>query len=156
MKQSKSALRFIVLLVLLAGLQSAWGDRLERLFRMPFSPQNIQRLWYYSRPTLIMAAVLLVLAFLTLVAFFRMIRDLSQTAPRTRKSGIKAPEVQPRAAVRRREAEAEEAIHCDHLTGRQKYLEQIDGYLRTGLIDRAEYRVLKERYNSLDIPDDYH
>ena len=52
--------------------------------------------------------------------------------------------------------EAEEAIHCAHLTGRAKYLEQLDSFLKTGLIDREEYRVLKERYMRLDIPDDYH
>ena len=61
-----------------------------------------------------------------------------------------------RASVFAHPGEQEEAIHCAHLTGRQKYLEQIDGYLRTGLIDRSEYRVLKERYMKIDIPDDYH
>ena len=35
-------------------------------------------------------------------------------------------------------------------------MEQLDSFLKTGLIDREEYRVLKERYMSLDIPDDYH
>jgi hypothetical protein len=52
--------------------------------------------------------------------------------------------------------EAEEAIHCAHLTGRAKYMEQLESFLRTGLIDRNEYRILKERYMNLDIPDDYH
>ena len=50
----------------------------------------------------------------------------------------------------------EEAINCAHSTGREKYLEQIDGYLKTGLIDRAEYNALKARYERLNIPDDYH
>ena len=55
-----------------------------------------------------------------------------------------------------RDTEAEEAIHCAHLTGRAKYLEQIDNYLKTGLIDKDEYRVLKNRYMNLDIPEEYH
>ncbi len=50
----------------------------------------------------------------------------------------------------------EEAINCSHSTGKAKYLEQIDGYLKTGLIDRAEYNALKTRYERLNIPDDYH
>ena len=50
----------------------------------------------------------------------------------------------------------EEAINCSHSTGRTKYLEQIDGYLKNGLIDRSEYNSLKARYEKLDIPDDYH
>ena len=50
----------------------------------------------------------------------------------------------------------EEAIDCSHSTGRAKYLEQIDGYLKNGLIDKAEYNSLKARYERLDIPDDYH
>lgn len=155
MKKATSTLRFCVLLVLLGALEGAWEDRLERLFRMPLTPQTVQRLWDYNRPTLIMAAVLVILTVLTVIAFFRMIRDLSKPVPRTRAS-IKPPEVKTRAAALKHPDEAEEAIHCEHRSGKQKYLEQIDGYLRTGLIDRNEYRVLKERYSRLDIPDDYH
>ena len=55
-----------------------------------------------------------------------------------------------------RAAEAEEAIHCSHLSGKQKYIQQLDSYLKNGIIDRAEYKVLRERYEKLDIPDDYH
>ena len=65
------------------------------------------------------------------------------------------PQVRAKARAHR-DTEAEEAIHCAHLTGRAKYLEQIDNYLKTGLIDKDEYRVLKNRYMNLDIPDEYH
>lgn len=51
---------------------------------------------------------------------------------------------------------AEEAVHCHHSTGKQKYLEQLDTFLANGIIDKAEYRLLKERYSKLDIEDDYH
>ncbi len=54
------------------------------------------------------------------------------------------------------EIEAEEAIHCAHVRGKEKYIQQLDSYLKAGLIDRAEYKVMKERYEKLDIPDDYH
>ena len=52
--------------------------------------------------------------------------------------------------------EAEEAITCAHHTGKEKYLEQVEGFYRNGLIDRAEYRVLREKYEKLDLPEDYH
>lgn len=53
-------------------------------------------------------------------------------------------------------AAGDEAIHCAHLTGREKYMEQIDSFLRNGLIDRAEYHTLRDRYSRLNIPEDYH
>jgi hypothetical protein len=54
------------------------------------------------------------------------------------------------------EHEAEEAVGCHHSTGKEKYIEQLDSYLKAGLIDKAEYKVMKERYSKLEIPDDYH
>ena len=50
----------------------------------------------------------------------------------------------------------EEAIHCQHKTGREKYLDQLDSFLANGIIDRAEYRILRERYSKLEIDEDYH
>ena len=65
-----------------------------------------------------------------------------------------------RSAPARRSAlgseHAEQAVHCHHSTGKQKYLEQLDSFLANGIIDRAEYRLLKERYSKLNIEDDYH
>lgn len=52
--------------------------------------------------------------------------------------------------------EAEEAISCAHHTGKEKYLEQVEGFYRNGLIDRAEYKTLREKYEKMDIPEDYH
>ena len=64
---------------------------------------------------------------------------------------------QPAALFRHSdEAAAEEAISCQHLTGKEKYIQQLDSYLKAGLIDRAEYRLMKERYQKLEIPEDYH
>ena len=52
--------------------------------------------------------------------------------------------------------DAEEAVRCQHAGGREKYLEQLDSYLESGLIDKAEYRQMRERYERVNIPDDYH
>jgi hypothetical protein len=35
------------------------------------------------------------------------------------------------------DAEAEEAVTCAHRTGKEKYLEQVEGFYRNGLIDRV-------------------
>ena len=61
-----------------------------------------------------------------------------------------------RASVFAHPGEQEEAIRCAHVRGKQKYIEQLDSYLKNGIIDKAEYRVLRERYEQLDLPDDYH
>ena len=47
-------------------------------------------------------------------------------------------------------------MHCRHGTGKQKYLEQLDGFLANGIIDGEEYRRMCERYGRLDIEDSYH
>lgn len=51
---------------------------------------------------------------------------------------------------------AEQAVHCAHSTGKQKYLDQLDSFLASGIIDKAEYKLMKERYSKLEIEDDYH
>ena len=60
------------------------------------------------------------------------------------------------AAILRHSDEAEEAITCQHLTGKEKYIQQLDSYLKAGLIDKDEYKIMKERYSRLEIPEDYH
>ena len=79
------------------------------------------------------------------------------------RAGTQERSVRPAAAPAARRAsvfahpgEQEEAIHCAHVRGKQKYIEQLDSYLKNGIIDKAEYRVLRERYEKLDLPDDYH
>ena len=138
MKKNRSGTVFVLSLVLLSALWNAWGDRLEYLFRMPISPRRLEMLWKFSRPTVLTALAFLAVAVIAFVSFFRMFGGKGKTR------------------VAARESKTEEALHCEHLNGKDKYLEQIDGYLRTGLIDRNEYRVLKERYARIDIPDDYH
>lgn len=49
-----------------------------------------------------------------------------------------------------------QAVKCTHPRGREKYVHQLDNFLATGLIDKNEYRVLKERYDKLNIPDNLH
>lgn len=55
-----------------------------------------------------------------------------------------------------REEFDEEAIKCTHPRGRDKYIHQLDNFLANGIIDKSEYRILKERYDKLNIPDNMH
>lgn len=40
------------------------------------------------------------------------------------------------------------------LHGREKYYAQLDSFLKNGIIDRNEYKFMRERYARMDIPDD--
>ncbi len=40
------------------------------------------------------------------------------------------------------------------LRGREKYYAQLDSFLKNGIIDRDEYKFMRERYARMDIPDD--
>ncbi len=41
------------------------------------------------------------------------------------------------------------------LSGKNKYIEQINGYLKNGLIEKEEYKILREKYENLNLPEDY-
>ena len=94
--------------------------------------------------------------------------DRAKTARRTKKTAnasrptveLHRPYPQPKekqtTAIFRHRDEAEEAVTCAHATGKEKYIQQLDSYLKAGLIDKNEYKIMKERYEELDLPDDYH
>ena len=60
------------------------------------------------------------------------------------------------ARVLRHADEAEEVVTCAHHSGKEKYLEQVEGFYKNGLIDREEYKILRAKYEKLEIPEDYH
>ena len=55
-----------------------------------------------------------------------------------------------------REEFNEETVKCSHPRGKEKYLRQLDNFLASGLIDKNEYRILKARYEKLNIPENMH
>ena len=157
MKKQKSPgfARLLVYVVLIGGMAESCNDMLREIFFRGIP--TISRLEYYwrTRPEqFVLCAVYLLLILMALRTFLKMIFGGGKAASPAPKRAV--PVQKKTAAPSHRDAEAEEAIHCAHLTGRAKYLEQIENYLRTGLIDREEYKVLKARYMSIDIPDDYH
>ena len=169
MKKQPGVVPFLISLFLIGGLYEPALRFLRYLSRRPFMGlDTFQRL---PMDQLLTLAVFLLGCVLFVVSIVRMIR--SAPAAKAASGGAARPAASARPAANRKspsgvkphpsirlhapdQPEAEEAIHCAHLTGRAKYLEQLDSFLSTGLIDREEYRVLKERYMRLDIPDDYH
>lgn len=173
MKKQPGVLPFLISLFIIGGLYEPVLRFLRYLVHRPF--MGLETFTRLPKDQLLMLAVFLFGCILFVGSIVKMIRSApagkaaskgtarTQQAVRTRETA--RPVSSRPAAVKHHptirlhapdQPEAEEAIHCAHLTGRAKYLEQLDSFLSTGLIDREEYRVLKNRYMSLDIPDDYH
>lgn len=51
--------------------------------------------------------------------------------------------------------ESRQPLHCTCSRGKQRYLDQAAMFYKNGLIDRSEYNVMCEKYNKLDIPDNF-
>ena len=168
-KKQPGVVPFLISLFLIGGLYEPALRFLRYLSRRPFMGLDTFR--RLPMDQLLTLAVFLLGCVLFVVSIVRMIR--SAPAAKAASGGAARPAASARPAANRKspagvkphpsirlhapdQPEAEEASHCAHLTGRAKYMEQLDSFLRTGLIDREEYRVLKERYMRLDIPDDYH
>ena len=167
MKKQPGVLPFLISLFIIGGLYEPVLRFLRYLVHRPF--MGLETFTRLPKDQLLMLAVFLFGCILFVSSIVKMIRSApagkaaSKGTARTR--GTARPVSSRPAAVKHHptirlhapdQPEAEEAIHCAHLTGRAKYMEQLDSFLSTGLIDREEYRVLKNRYMSLDIPDDYH
>ena len=54
-----------------------------------------------------------------------------------------------------REAAEGAPIRCTCSRGKQRYLDQAAMFYKNGFIDKAEYKYMCERYNKLDIPEDF-
>ena len=110
----------------------------------------------------VIASVLIVAFTMVIVTFISKIKgnkggDKKQTAvplnrPFPQPTAVKTHH----ASVLRHRDEEEEVISCGHKSGKEKYLEQVEGFYRNGLIDREEYKILRAKYEKLEIPDDYH
>ena len=167
MKKQQGVVPFLISLFIIGGLYEPVLRFLRYLMHRPF--MGLESFTRLPKDQLLMLAVFLFGCILFVSSIVKMIRSApagkaaSKGTARTRETA--RPVSSRPAAVKHHpsirlhapdQPEAEEAIHCAHLTGRAKYMEQLESFLRTGLIDRNEYRILKERYMNLDIPDDYH
>ena len=134
---------FILSLFLLSYAYEPGTRQLRMLFFYPpFSLQKLQVYWH-MRPTVVLIGFgYLLLILIMIVSLVRWISPRRKTVRTVRT-------VKPAA-------ESEAALHCDHRRGKEKYLQQLDNYLASGLIEREEYRVLRARDEKLEIDDDYH
>lgn len=106
-------------------------------------PRLLPYLWR-AEPTRLLAvgifAVLLLIFLISVLVFISSVR-------RAVREGLSRPEVMARS---------EQAVGCQHPAGREKYLRQLDEHLKSGLIDKAEYKLLRERYLRMDIDESLH
>ena len=106
-------------------------------------PRALRFLWR-AEPTRLLAvgifAVLLLIFLISVLVFISSVR-------RAVREGLSRPEVMARS---------EQAVGCQHPAGREKYLRQLDEHLKSGLIDKAEYKLLRERYLRMDIDERVH
>ena len=51
------------------------------------------------------------------------------------------------------QSDTAEALRCTCAHGKQRYLDQAAMFYKNGLIDRAEYNAMCERYNKLELPE---
>ena len=110
----------------------------------------------------VIASVLIVAFTMVIVTFISKIKgnkggDKKQTAvPHNRPFPQPTAGKMQHASVLKHRDEAEEVITCGHKSGKEKYLEQVEGFYKNGLIDRDEYKILRAKYEKLEIPEDYH
>ena len=103
---------------------------------------------------LIFAAVLLVVAFVGFAVAYALAKKKRGGNTGSIYSKERAKEKAKQIFMR--EEFEEQAVKCTHPRGKEKYIAQLDNFLANGLIDKAEYRVLKERYEKTQVPDNMH
>ena len=123
------------------------------LFSSDLNPENLP---------VVIASVLIVAFIAVIVTFISWIKENKGGKKKHAAVPLNRPFPQPtavktpHASVLRHKDEAEEVITCGHKSGKEKYLEQVEGFYKNGLIDREEYKTLRAKYEKLEIPDDYH
>ena len=123
------------------------------LFSSDLNPENLP---------VVIASVLIVAFIAVIVTFISKIKgnkggDKKQTAvPLNRPFPQPTAGKMQHASVLKHRDEAEEVISCGHKSGKEKYLEQVEDFYKNGLIDRDEYKILRAKYEKLEIPEDYH
>ena len=150
-KQRKRSFSMVILMaiLMLSFPSSTVGKVFRLLFEKPLTLRRLQLLWDAYPGEILFAVFYLLCALLLIRSLLRLIRPAGKQQVRKTKPVHRAKEKEI-------EKTKDAPIRCEHKTGTEKYLEQIDGFLKSGLIDREEYRILRDRYSKLDIPDDYH
>ena len=70
-------------------------------------------------------------------------------------AAVKAKAHEPQTSAKPdRSDDHKDALRCTCSHGRQRYLDQAELFLKNGIIDRAEYNVMRERYLKMELPDE--
>ena len=123
---------FFALVTVLIALHEAYMlyEEIQWAIRVDFGVERILRASRGRFVTMGIAAVLGVWGLVDLVRIPFLIRRINR---------IRTED--PRAA-----ASAERAVRSELAQGEDRYLQQLDEYLKNGIIDREEYKILKKRH----------
>lgn len=148
MKRKGPAVSFTLFFLSLWALLLLPKEELRFTLRLLFShldelPRALRFLWRVEPTRILVLGVFAVLALTCLIALLRFLGGIRRALREMRSR----PEVMARS---------EQAVGCQHAAGREKYLRQLDEHLKSGLIDKAEYKLLRERYLRMDIDEDVH
>ena len=147
---------FLTGIILFYIIPRSWRDYWFHLLRAGLLPRYLSASLRHSPAdflfSIVFCILLLIFSISVIVSVIRIIAAIVRAGS---DSGHPAGAKKMRK-VNGKVTASDEALHCSHKRGREKYLEQINGFLRSGLIEKKEYDVLYQRYLKLDIPDDYH
>lgn len=145
MKMTRSAASFLVFFSSVFLLLPAPKRELWLLLRMLARRENVlpllRFLWLADRWRCIVLTYMLALLLVGMISFVIFVAALR----REKREKRDLPEARARS---------EQAVGCRHGEGRERYLRQLDEHYRAGLIDRAEYKLLRERYLRMNLDGD--
>ena len=147
---------FLTGIILFYIIPWSWRDYWFQLIRSGLFPRYLSSSLAHSPADFIFSIVFCILLLVFMISVIVSIVRIISAIARARSASGSPARAQKARKVTGKVTVADEALHCSHKRGREKYLEQIDGFLRSGLIEKKEYDVLYQRYLKLDIPDDYH
>ena len=147
---------FLTGIILIYIIPLSWREYWFQLIRSGLFPRYLRSSLAHSPADFLFSIVFCILLLVFLISVIVSIIRIIGAVTRARSGSDRHAKARKVRKVSGKVSVADEALHCSHKRGREKYLEQINGFLRSGLIEKKEYDVLYQRYLKLDIPDDYH
>ena len=168
--------------IFLSNLSESWRRGLWNEFLNGLLLRRMQFMWQVDKQTFFMLLLCCIAAIVLVISLIRFLIQIIKLLAGSRESAKTVPAYTASRSVNRtpktsgktvfkkktsvrtttsvnginRGDVSSQAIGCAHKNGKDKYLEQIEGFLKNGLIEKNEYDVLYARYKKLHISDDYH
>ena len=142
-----SILVFIISIVILAQYPPSYPRMLYYQFFRINDPATTFRMLLRALPNRFALSILLYL-FLAAAAFISAVFVIA----RILRSGRKAGKTKVEKKTEKQIETIEKSFQTAYKSGKERYLEQLDGFLESGYLDQKGYMELKKKYESMDIP----